>query len=316
MSPVIQTPRTYPKQSEAAECRYVYLCSPAHSGSTLIACLAAAHPSLATVGEFCIPQIKTELCSCNRPYTACPFWQEWVQIANHLGIDFTPDSMNRWIGQRTGESLLDSIFYRAHRYHVLNRIRDIAFSRSSKQQVAETKTEGLVRIAQLLCQQRGASAFVDTSKNSACVRFLLKQEKMPLWTIYLVRDGRGTVCSLMKWYGKSLRAAVDQWKHSVCQTQRVLHYVPANRVLHLRYEDLATDPETHIHEFYSFCGVDPHLELDFSSEKRHVVGNAMRHTFDGNIRLDESWRQRLTKANLKYFDAHAGLLNRSLGYFD
>jgi hypothetical protein len=314
MSSLIHNHKTHPLPSNVAPRRYIYLCSPAHSGSTLLACLAAAHPNISTVGEYCVPLSETSLCSCNQPYAECSFWQEWIKLVNDSGIDFSPSGVKRWVGRREGESIWDAAFYRSYCWPSIDRVRDLVFSHSEKQRSAESKIVRLVRIAQLLCELEGTNAFVDTSKNSACVRFLLKQHLMPLRVISLVRDGRGTVCSLMKWYGKSLRTAVVEWKHSIQQAQYALRNVPPECVLQLRYEELVTDFEPSLDRFYRFCGVDPNAPLDFSPDRRHIIGNAMRHTFDGNTHLDEAWRERLTKADLNYFDANAGTLNRSLGY--
>ena len=71
----------------------IYITSRGHSGSTLLAHLLGAHPSIVGVGEIkMLSQDKDErkLCSCHQlPPSQCPFWssvQELVvqRIGKHL----------------------------------------------------------------------------------------------------------------------------------------------------------------------------------------------------------------------------------------
>ena len=48
--------------------------------------------------------------------------------------------------------------------------------------------------------------------------------------------------------------------------------------------------------------------------QHHVIGNGMRMTFNGDIRLDEKWRAELNAESLRLFVQRAGWLNRKLGY--
>lgn len=137
-----------------------------------------------------------------------------MQIATDYEIDFIPHSMNRWVGQTSCESLWNAVFHRHFPWHFFDRIRDVGFSYPSMQREAERRTEWLVPITQVLCQHEHTTAFVETTTNPAVVRFLLKQDKMPL-RVVLARDGRGTVCSLMKWYSHSLQVAVARWNRIV-----------------------------------------------------------------------------------------------------
>lgn len=295
---------------------YVYLCSPAHSGSTLVACLGAAHPNISTVGELSGIFRDTGLCSCSRAYRDCPFWKAWVELAIANGMSFTPGCPDRWLVPRADSSRWDGLFNHYFPWQILDRLRDIAFLGSPHRRGTQNAVAESLRIARLLCDHEHTSVFLDTTKMSFHPRFLLNQHEMTLKVIALVRDGRGAVQSLMKWYGKSLDQAVSDWLYSIRGLRRAIRHLPPERVLHLRYEDLARNPATHLPRLYEFCGVDPHAPLDYSIEKRHIVGNAMRHKFDGTIRHDESWRHRLTAEQLGYFAARAGAVNRSLGYDD
>lgn len=186
---------------------------------------------------------------------------------------------------------------------------------SYHQRVTE-KTSRIVRMAQLLCDNEGTSTFLDTSKNGFQTRALFEQNAMPVRYISLVRDGRAAVLSNMKWYNYSLQEAVDRWLSQVRLLQRSVSYLPSDMVLHLRHEDFVENQHETIPRLFEFCGVDPNSPLDFSPKRRHIVGNMMRHNFDGTIRMDESWRSKITGEQLNYFNRRAGRVNRSLGYED
>jgi hypothetical protein len=295
---------------------YVYLCSPAHSGSTLIACLSAAHPEISTVGEFGGTIKDTGKCSCSRPYGECDFWRTFAGIAANQGVPFTPLFANRWKEAEPNSSRRDALFYHQFEWRTLDRIRDVLFYPTSKRRAADRFIANSVHLAELLCDHEHTFAFLDTTKYAGRMRYLLRQRQMPVKVIQLFRDGRGTVMSLMKWYGKSLSEAVSEWLWSIRKMRRAMRYASPDRVLSVRYEDFAQDPQEHTSSLFSFCGVDPDAPLEFSPQQRHIVGNTMRITFDGTIRKDESWRQRMTREQRDYFDVHAGAVNRSLGYGD
>jgi len=178
------------------------------------------------------------------------------------------------------------------------------------------KARNVVRMAQLLCEAEHTSTFLDTSKNGLQVRPLLEQDAMNVRCISLVRDGRAAVLSLMKWYKYPLSEAVDRWLSQIRLMQRTVRYAAPDQVLHLRHEDLVRNHQNMVPRLYRFCGVDPAAKLDYSRERRHIVGNTMRRTFDGTIRMDESWRSKITPEQLAYFNRRAGRVNRSLGYED
>src|SRR5262245_36946324 len=67
---------------------YAYLASVAHSGSTLLASLFSAHPSIATVGEFGATFRPEGRCSCGTTYRECSFWTDWQARAIASGIPF------------------------------------------------------------------------------------------------------------------------------------------------------------------------------------------------------------------------------------
>ena len=70
-----------------------------------------------------------------------------------------------------------------------------------------------------------------------------------------------------------------------------------------------------ISEIYDFLGLSVGLcDLRFKSTEHHILGNQMRLSSIGEIRLDEKWKSALTERDLEIFEQTAGRLNRSYGY--
>lgn len=302
-----------------AQFTYAYLVSAPHSGSTLLACLLAAHPEISSVGEFGSEWPKEELlCSCGRRYEQCDFWREWMSLARREGIDFdvAKPGLNLEPGPQAG--FAENVFYHLFPLKAADRVRDLFFGRAALRLVADQRIERGVRLARLLCQARDTRVFFDSTKNPLQVRFLVRHPGLRLKIVSLIRDGRGVMHSTMKHYRKSADEAIGVWLWSLRNQQRVLdHYMNSADVFQLRLEDFCRDPQIHLRRLLEFLEVSPDAKLDHSDPSaRHVTGNTMRLKFDGVIRADESWRSKLSASDLRLFEKRAGLVNRRHGYMD
>jgi hypothetical protein len=113
----------------------------------------------------------------------------------------------------------------------------------------------------------------------------------------------------------STQQAIGSWLWGIKHMHRAMQYVPTEDRLLLKLEDLCGNPQQTLQQLFSFAGVDPHAELDFSLENRHLTGNRMRLRFDGQIRShDESWKSWLTQVQIEAFERKAGDVNRGLGF--
>jgi hypothetical protein len=246
----------------------------------------------------------------------CDYWRRWMELAANNGIQYIPGSKAFSVAPDSAAWRFARLYHHPFPWTTVDRIRDVALRPTAYHRLVEQKTRIVVRMAQLLCDSEGTSTFLDTSKNGLQVRPLLEQSDMSIRCISLVRDGRASVLSLMKWYKYSLRDAVDRWLSQIRLMRRSVRNVPSDKVWHIRHEDLVRQHETMIPRLFEFCDVDPNAQLDYAGERRHIVGNAMRHKFDGSLRMDESWRNKITPEQLAYFNQRAGKVNRSLGYDD
>lgn len=295
---------------------YVYLNSVEHSGSTLIACLLGAHPEISSVGEFGTHFSREGTCSCGARYGDCGFWRNWVQRAREEGIDFEIGKPGIDLRPTPNDGRWGDLYYHLFPWRPLDRLRDLLFGPFStlSRQAAEAvrKSE---RLAGLMCEMDGTRVFFDSTKNPLQIRFLARYATVPLKLICLVRDGRGVMNSLMEKERYTPEQAVSAWLWGNRNMERSRRYLPPDRVLFLRLEDLCTDFEGTLDALFRFADVDRGVRPDYRDKHDlHIVGNRMRHTFAGEIRYDESWRQRLSPVHLDLFAARAGALNRAYGY--
>ena len=297
---------------------YVYLCSAAHSGSTLVACLLGAHPKVTTVGEFGATVPKTYLCSCGSRLFECKFWQDWKSHARAKGIDFEIGNLGINLEPVPNAGFYEKLFYHQFPLKFLDRLRDFIYANRARQQHhAQKVIEKSVQLAGALCRHQKTSVFLDTTKNPLQIRFLARHPQIRLKMIALIRDGRGVIDSLIRKEEWSPQESVASWLWSNRHIHRATRYLPNADIYWLRLEDLCRKPEDTIKALFRFCGISPCWPLDYSNPaQQHIIGNSMRLHFDGKIRYDQTWRETLSAKYLELFDRRAGWLNKHFGYGD
>jgi len=298
---------------------YGYLCSCPRSGSTLVASLLAYHPEVSTVGEFGEPFAKKARCTCGSMLESCELWVKWEERARKEGLDFEIGNVGIALINHVQKSYWEDFYYHLFPSRLFNRARDVLFTAASHYpQKAKEVIARSVRLAQILCEMEGTACFFDSSKIASQVRFLSKYSNVSLRVIGLVRDGRATMCSLMEKLGKTKEEAVRDWLWWNRTIERTIaHYANPATVFRLRLEDLCRNPSGVMDALCQFLGLNPIGSFDYRNKsKYHVLGNPTRHQFNGELRLDESWKTKLTRESLDYFRRHAGKMNRHYGYED
>jgi hypothetical protein len=212
--------------------------------------------------------------------------------------------------------LAASVFYYHLPWRIADRVRD-SFLRTNRRLWSEARRaiDRSYHLAKILCDAENTRLFFDSTKNGYQIKFLASDPRIDLKVVALVRDGRGVMSSMIRRENWTPERAVRGWVRSWQMIKRSTRYLPKQNVFWLRLEDLCRDPNKVIKELQVFCGIPAALDLaDLTSVPRHIIGNQMRHSFDGKIKLDESWRDNLSEKDLALFERKAGRLNRSLGY--
>jgi len=299
----------------------VYIMGHGYSGSTLLTFLLGSHPRIATIGELGIaPRGKTPtpqeyFCSCQTPILECDFWQRVTRGMEERGQPF--DIWDSDLDFRhNGGGLSDVVLRAVQRGPVLETARSAALqvlpaaSREMRRVLA--RIEALVETV-LGIQGRGV--FLDSSKRPERAVFMSRVPSFKMKVIHLVRDGRAVSWSSMKNLGIGPEEAARSWVADNQGSEHARRYFDPGRWLTLRYEDLCTHPDESLTRLYDFIGVPAKNGIhDFRNFEHHIIGNRMRLASTSEIRLDERWKEALTREQMGIIERHVTPLNRKYGY--
>ncbi len=304
----------------------VYILAPGHSGSTLLNLIVGAHSRAVAVSEITsLPQniAYNEKCTCGRTVRECAYWREVTErLRLTLGFNILRDPGRLELGFVDGPrpgyrgTLLYRSMWNARRIVVyLSQLAGLPLPRFMRRRFT-LGIEHRLAVYRAVREASGASVVVDASKEYLQGIAVYERERERTRLILLTRDGRAVFYSNLKrgfGHSPSLNAWRNYYRHALPVINR---RVDRKHILSVRYEDIATDPETHIRHICNFVGLEyePSM-LDTSTKESHITsGNNMRFDRSTGIRLDTNWRSQLQDSDRAYFERYAGALNRELGY--
>jgi len=300
--------------------RVTYVVGSSHSGSTLLALLADAHPRVASVGETAVkPRVRREgraqeqRCSCGETIERCSFWRDIVERVHRDG---TRAGSTLWSHDyRFEHPWLDALLTRETSMVALRQLRGwmARHAPGYRHRVARIDRANVAFIRAVLSQRR-AAVFLDTTKLLTRLTHLLEIPDLDVKVVQLVRDVRGFAASAKK-RGHPVHEAAYVWHNDQRAIARALRSMPHERLWVMRYEDLCTRPRQTLARLWAFCGVEPfEVPLPVRASDHHVIGNSMRLKGTIELRLDEGWREHLDANDERSVLAVAGALNRQFGY--
>lgn len=300
--------------------RVLYVVGTGFSGSTLLAFLLDAHPRMATVGEATGPFRRWDdhaiyPCSCGAPLAECTFWKRVAEEMARRGFEFGPNrwelrfalTENRWGHQLLSQSL---------RSNRADAVRDALVlgvpSWRARLQALARRNEAF---AESVLAVTGAEVFADVSKDPVRARYLHRLTRLDLRVVHLVRDSLGFVSSNAKNRSEPVDAGIRIWRRMAGHVRRLEGLLPPERFLRVRYEDLCTRVEEQLGRIQRFAGVEPVAgPIAFRSGTHHIIGNRMRLEGSREVVLDESWRERLTRAEAEEIRRRTARERRLFGY--
>lgn len=153
------------------------------------------------------------------------------------------------------------------------------------------------------------------------VRFVwrLKQHFPEAKFIHIVRDGRAVAASLMPldWGPNEILSATRFWMRRVVQGYAAGAYLGPNDLMHVRFEDLVSDPEATMAQISQFVGVDFESGMLTSSGLKLPKFTHNHHKLVGsNPAKDrtDAWRNKLTQREIEIFEGITCDLLPILGY--
>ena len=150
-----------------------------------------------------------------------------------------------------------------------------------------------------VCRLQGTSVLVDGQKEMLKAKVLKSMlgKKATVRLIHLVRDPRAYYYSCKKNDPAAAAESVAREWLKIHGAIAALGRSPQHfRYLLLRHEDLCLQPQRVMAQVFSFLGVEDQdvCGPPADPEKHHIMGNRMLFSFDGSLRLDTAWQQRLS----------------------
>lgn len=258
----------------------IYLLGTSYSGSTLLGYLLGAFPEVFNAGELKqfarLPGLRERTCACNAEVGDCPFWSD---------VDF--DSFR--------------IYNKPSRAQKLFGAARILFPGTNLTAPHPPQTDD-VEFLQLLHRKMVDGGYagkylLDASKSIYRLVHLLQYPELDLRIIYIERDIHGNVSSFIKAEEGFWRGLLT-YKANHFLIPRLLQQIPQPH-LHINYSTLCAAPDEQFERLGNFLGLDPSGLVERVRQRRYHVftGSQTQRQFTTGfqgLRLDESWRERLT----------------------
>ena len=270
-----------------------------YSGATLLAILLNSNSRLVCNGEtfeFEHGDIRKESyrCSCGQSIPDCPFFRAVAhqflesETNNYRYFSVLPDVSDSPLRNRVVAS-----------FSKLPRLRNFYINSSP---TLKTKLDHYLSLHEQFfmnaCAHENASCYIDGTKSVRRAELFRLYGHKPFKVIYLVRDGRGFAWSYIRNNSldkSDLKPAADAWLSYVRQVDTFMERYPSVAVHVTRYEDLCHTPESALRGICEFLDVAYDPSMTATPKEHHVLGNQIRHSFNGTVKESLSWRNQFDK---------------------
>lgn len=334
----------------AADPTYIYIAGRGHSGSTLLTMLLARHPKVAAAGELANLSLQIARdekarwvgrCSCGeRPFDCAVWGKVLANVGAANGVDLTSEPFSWKISDvgleeehRSAAPLKVPFVWLRNRLWRMLRYAQyllpaglgslLGFYRPQKHW-GQNRSE----LARHFAAECGADAIIDASKDPLDMRDVYHHATVPVKIIFLTRDCRGNVWSMLKRLRpgqnreERVTTASQEWAKVNGRIWRLVKGVPDADWLHVRYEDMCREPNEVLAKVFEFAGLEPIDVIaatgnsEDDSDRGHTIGgNRIRFTSESlTIREDKAWQSKLTEEEIGVIATVAGPLARELGY--
>lgn len=283
--------------------RLAFMLSNWYSGATLFAILLTNHDTITCNGEtfpFKVEDIDIYMCSCGKPLIQCEHYRTAAahmmdEEKQHWDPEFVVvlpqfskiNIINRWLqGFR-------------HMYWLRDIVIDFIPPYRKK---AESFPKAHLEFFINSCKLDGSKLYLDGTKSIRRAELFARHSQLPFKIIHLVRDGRGFCYS----YIKNNRLPKDKLPHVAKAWLEYIELVdifslryPDIPVMIIRYEDLCSNLNGALSQVCEFLELPSEDSMTKGfSKPYHMLGNAMRKTFDGKVKEDLSWQSTLTHGEI------------------
>src|SRR5581483_9701536 len=277
-------------------------------------------------------------CACGQWMTQCQFWSAVRQAMHRRGIEDyelgRPGTNVASLNARYARRLLAPL----PRNAFCELTRDTALSLSPQWRAHLPRVQNrFATLVDVVTELTGSSIVIDSSKSPLQLKYLLRNPRLDIKVVRLVRDGRAVALTYTDEWAyadaadPSLRGggngqkrpsaranitdAAREWRRSNESADCVIARLPKSQWTLVKYEDLCANPAGTLGALCGFLQLDrTKVRLDFRARPQHIVGNGMRLDSTSEIRLDDRWRRVLSAEDLRAFELEAGHCNAKYGY--
>jgi hypothetical protein len=296
-----------------------YIICPSFHGATLLSLLLNNHSGISCIGDTFPSQKVDQLCSCGEKISRCTTWKEVKQrmdIHNFSHYPFLlpdyPELFNRWSIQRLLNMTMVPAEGRVWQLripvlnHIINSIIGLPFI-SIAPRIWRTERKGIEIYSELfttfykiIMDLHDTKLFIDCSKRLGRILALHCANKGGETTkvLHICRDPRGFVTSWERNVGKGgINLSSQLWLDMHMRIANTLTATQGIEVMLIRYEDICINPTEVMSRVFKFFGTDNELVVSgpMREKKHHMIGNRMLFNFDGDIKEDISWKEKLSE---------------------
>lgn len=307
----------------------IYILSAGRSGSTLLNLILGSHSRATAIGEVTfLPNYLSQnrTCACGAPLAQCQLWSKVVaDLSLSMQADLWQDPYALDLGFIGNQRLVDNAIEYA-RYRLAWQLRHapvyfqmrwpLALPHAIRRRFEETLNNRL-QVYSAVCRASGREVIVDSSKSYLPGISLYMRDPEHTRLVLLTRDGRASFYSRLRNNYGSRQKCVDAWRDYYRNALPLLERnVPDRHLARVKYEDLATHPETTVTRLCKVLDLPYEARMiDFANHAHHAIGgNNMRFRSDNKIALDTAWIDGLTRDDREFFQKTAGAVNKALGY--
>ena len=284
------------------------------SGSTLLGMILDRHQDIKYLGE--VRNIHDALLHDEKTFSGSSlkddqFWRKVLR-----GLEGDPLSLYTKVQNKTGT--IEPVIHLSNLFdsRYVDRFLQLFSGRFRKEQLAYCNIRSYYRSAS---ENTPETWLVDSSHRTSEARSHLSVMGRKISVLYLVRDGRGVLYSVLKRSEEQAETVIKRWKRFTLRARRFHRLIPSDQLVTIRYEDLCEDLPAQLSRLTDFMDIEAFgLGAQSSGKVPSFIGGSstLRSRGDTNlsIKLDEQWRHKLGKKELEIFEKVAGGLNRSLGY--